>query len=89
MLRGHSQHWYNSRDKLCKSMFEGRICEEVNKELESVRMPMALPALPGNVIQRKALTKPGLSSGFKRSSKEVNFLAEIKGKDYSQKHFYP
>lgn len=50
---------------------------------------MALPALPGNVIQRKALTKPGLSSGFKRSSKEVNFLAEIKGKDYSQKHFYP
>lgn len=74
MLRDHSQHWHNSRDKLCKSTFEGRICEEVNKELESIRMAVSLPALPGNVTQRNVLRKPGLSSNLKRSFKEVIFL---------------
>lgn len=39
---------------------------------------MALPALLGYVIQTKVLTKPRLSSGLKRSSKEVIFLQRLR-----------
>lgn len=48
---------------------------------------MALPGLPGNDSEKgshKTRTKFRLEKEFQRG----NFLAEIKGKDYSQKRVY-
>lgn len=85
LLRVHSQHGHNSRAKLCESMFKGRTHEEVDEEVERVRMQVALPALPGSMKAEKGSHKMKTELRLEKELQRGNFLAGMKGKDYSQK----
>lgn len=88
LLRGRSQHQHNSRARLCKSMFKGRIYEEVSKELERLSMQVVLPALPRSMKAEKGFHKPKTEFRPEKGLQRGNLLAEMKGKDYSQKCLY-
>lgn len=72
----------------CKSLFKGRIHEEVREQLERIRTQAALPALPRSIKAERGSHKTKTEFRHEKGLQRHNLLAEMKEKGCSQKCFY-